>query len=140
MNEQEKQMVQQEIEKIYLQFKQRVADGRKKDISYIDSIAQGRVWSGEDAIAIGLVDRIGNLKDAVASAARLAKLDDYGLREYPETRSLIDEILGKNKPEPSALIRQQMGEEYYRVYEQLMRVKEMSSSIQARLPFEFILN
>ena len=63
----EKEMVQKGIDRIYLQFKQRVAEGRKKDINYIDSIAQGRVWSGEDALRLGLVDRIGFAREQVAS-------------------------------------------------------------------------
>ena len=139
LTEAEKQQVQQNVEKIYLLFKQRVAAGRDRDINYIDSIAQGRVWSGQDAIANGLVDKIGNLNDAVSCAARLAKVSDYGIREYPETRSLIDEIMGKNKPGPSALIKEQLGEEYYKVYKQLIQIREMGESVQARLPFEFVI-
>ena len=139
LTEAEKQQVQQNVEKIYLLFKQRVASGRDRDINYIDSIAQGRVWSGQDAIANGLVDKIGNLNDAVSCAARLAKVSDYGIREYPETRSLIDEIMGKNKPGPSALIKEQIGEDYYKVYKQLIQIREMGESVQARLPFEFVI-
>ena len=116
-----------------------MAAGRDRDINYIDSIAQGRVWSGQDAIANGLVDKIGNLNDAVSCAARLAKVSDYGIREYPETRSLIDEIMGKNKPGPSALIKEQIGEDYYKVYKQLIQIREMGESVQARLPFEFVI-
>ena len=139
LTEAEKQQVQQNVEKIYLLFKQRVAAGRDRDINYIDSIAQGRVWSGQDAIANGLVDKIGNLNDAVSCAARLAKVSDFGIREYPETRSLIDEIMGKNKPGPSALIKEQIGEDYYKVYKQLIQIREMGESVQARLPFEFVI-
>ena len=139
LTEAEKQQVQQNVEKIYLLFKQRVAAGRDREINYIDSIAQGRVWSGQDAIANGLVDKIGNLNDAVSCAARLAKVSDYGIREYPETRSLIDEIMGKNKPGPSALIKEQIGEDYYKVYKQLIQIREMGESVQARLPFEFVI-
>jgi protease-4 len=136
MNENERQLVQESIEKIYMQFKTRVAQGRKKDINYIDSIAQGRVWSGEDAIANGLVDRVGNLYDAVSSAAKLAKLDDYGTREYPEAGSWIDELLGRNKVEPSAMMRDQLGDEYFNVYQQLIKIRELTQSVQARIPFE----
>ncbi|HEY0355680.1 MAG TPA: S49 family peptidase, partial [Flavisolibacter sp.] len=140
LTETEKQQVQQSIEKIYSLFLQRVAKGRKKDVNYIDSIAQGRVWSGDDAIANGLVDRIGSLYDAVQSASRLAKLKDYGIREYPESRSWMDELLGRKKTEPSAMLKEQLGEEYFTIYEQMLKVKQMSQSIQARLPFEFMIN
>lgn len=137
LNESEQQLVQESVEKIYLQFKTRVAQGRKKDINYIDSIAQGRVWSGEDAISNGLVDRVGNLYDAVSSAAKLAKLGDYGTREYPESRSWIDELLGRNKVEPSAMMREELGDDYFKVYEQLIKIRELTQSVQARIPFEF---
>jgi protease IV len=139
LTEAEQKIIQNSIDRIYLQFKQRVAQGRKKNINFIDSIAQGRVWSGQDAVQIGLVDRIGNLQDAINSAARLAKIDSYGLKEYPESESWLNEILGKKKTEPSAMIRQQIGEENYRVYQQLIKIREMTESVQARMPFEFLV-
>lgn len=139
LNAAEKKQVQDGVEKIYSLFLQRVASGRKKDTTYIDSIAQGRVWSGMDAIRIGLVDRMGSLQDAVNSAAKLAGISEYGTREYPETKSWVDELLGRNKTEPAAMIREQIGEDYYKIYKELMRVKEMSTGVQARLPFEFVI-
>ena len=70
-----------------IQFKTRVANGRKKDIVYIDSIAQGRVWIGKRAIGVGIVDRTGTLQDAVNCAARMAKFSNYRTREYPEQKT-----------------------------------------------------
>ncbi len=139
LTEPEQKMVQNSIDRIYLQFKQRVAQGRKKDINYIDSIAQGRVWSGQDALQLGLVDRIGNLQDAINSAVRLAKIESYGLKEYPESESWLNEILGKKKTEPAALIRQQIGEENFRVYQQLIKIRQMTESAQTRMPFELLV-
>ncbi len=139
LTEPEQKIVQNSIDRIYLQFKQRVAQGRKKDINYIDSIAQGRVWSGQDALQLGLVDRIGNLQDAINSAARLAKIESYGLKEYPESESWLNEILGKKKTEPAAMIRQQIGEENFRVYQQLIKIRQMTESVQARMPFELLM-
>lgn len=139
LTEAEQKLVQNSIDRIYLQFKQRVAQGRKKEVTYIDSIAQGRVWSGQDALRIGLVDRMGNLQDAINSAARLAGIDRYGLKEYPESESWLNEILGRKKTEPAAMIRQQIGEENYRLYQQLVKIHEMTESVQARMPFEFIV-
>ena len=140
MTEAEKQITQNGVDRIYLQFKQKVAEGRKKDINYIDSIAQGRVWSGEDAVRIGLVDRIGNIQDAIASAARLAKLKDYGVKEFPESENWLDDILKSNKKEPVALMKEQLGEENYKVYRELLRIREMTRSTQARLPYEFLIH
>ena len=140
MNDAEKQIAQNGVNRIYLQFKQRVAAGRKKDINYIDSIAQGRVWSGQDALQLGLVDRIGNLQDAINCAGRLAKLDKYALKEYPESRTWLQNLLDKQSSEPAAMIREQLGEEQYRVYAEMLRVKDMSNSTQARLPFQFFIH
>jgi protease-4 len=139
MNEMEKQIAQNGVDRIYLQFKQRVAQGRKKDIAFIDSIAQGRVWSGEDALQLGLVDRMGNLQDAINCAGRMAKLDGFGLREYPESENWLNSLLGRKKTEPAAMMKEQLGEENYRVYKELLRIREMTQSIQARLPYEFMM-
>jgi protease-4 len=139
MNEMEKQIAQNGVDRIYLQFKQRVAQGRKKDIAFIDSIAQGRVWSGDDALQLGLVDRMGNLQDAINCAGRMAKLDGFGLREYPESENWLNSLLGRKKTEPAAMMKEQLGEENYRVYKELLRIREMTQSIQARLPYEFMM-
>lgn len=140
MNEGEKQQVQNSIDRIYLQFKQRVAQGRKKDLNYIDSIAQGRVWSGEDAVQLGLVDRVGNLQDAINSAARMAKLTSFGLKEYPQTGSWLEDLFKKDKTQPEAMLRKELGEEHFKIYREMMRIKEMTNSVQARMPFEFLIH
>ena len=140
LNAAEQQQMQRQVDRIYLQFKQRVAEGRKKDLNYVDSFAQGRVWSGEDAVAIGLVDRIGHLQDAIASAARMARISEYGVKEYPESSNWLQELLGTKKPDPAAILKQQLGAEEYKVYQELLRVKEMTSAVQARLPFEYFLH
>ena len=140
MTEPEKALIQREIDRIYLQFKQRVAQGRKKDINYIDSFAQGRVWSGEDALQIGLVDKMGDLKDAIACAARMSKLSSFGLKEYPEGESWINTLIKKKRTDPAALIRSELGEENFRIYKQLQKIRELTGSVQARLPFEYIIN
>ncbi len=139
LNEAEKGFIQQSIDRIYLQFKQRVAQGRNKDINYIDSIAQGRVWSGEDALRLGLVDKIGGLQAAVECAARMAKVEKYRLREYPEKSNWLNELLGKSSTEPMAKIKQQLGEEHFRIYEQMIQVKQMCNVPQTRLPFQFFI-
>jgi protease-4 len=136
MNDAEKQQTQNGVDRIYSQFKQRVATGRKKDINYIDSIAQGRVWSGADAVQLGLVDKIGGLGDAINSAARMAKISDFGLREFPETGNWLENLLGKKKSEPEAMLREQLGEENYKVYQQMARIKSITG-MQARMAYDF---
>ncbi|MGN6294678.1 MAG: signal peptide peptidase SppA [Chitinophagaceae bacterium] len=140
LNDNEKKMMQASVDLIYAQFKQRVAEGRKKDTTYIDSIAQGRVWTGKRAIELGLIDRFGGLQDAVQCAARMASLKEYKVSEFPEPRSLMDEILGKKDPMNYAgKMKQEIGEDNYAIYQELKRVKEMSNGVQARLPFRFVI-
>ncbi len=140
LDEVEKQYIQRSIDRIYMQFKQRVAEGRKKGMEYVDSIAQGRVWSGQDAIRLGLADRIGGLQDAIECAARMAKLEDYRLKEYPEERSWLDELMNRKQADPVSQIKKEIGEDNYRIYEEMVEIKRMTGSAQARLPFTFYLN
>lgn len=142
LTENEKRMIQSEIENIYTLFKKRVAEGRKKDTAFIDSIAQGRVWTAKRALSIGLIDRFGGLDDAVECAARMAKVTNYRLREYPQTRTLLDRILGTSSSpmEYTSEIKKQVGEENFKIYKELIRVQQMTNSMQARLPFEFIIH
>jgi protease-4 len=140
MNENEKKMIQAEIETIYSQFKQRVADGRRIDIADVDSIAQGRVWTGKLAIGIKLIDKFGGIEDAVKCAARMAKLNDYYVREYPEPENILDKLLGKKDPlNYLDKMKEEMGEENYKIYLELKQVKEMTNTVQARLPFQFLI-
>lgn len=139
LTEKEKKMVQQSIEIIYQQFKKRVADGRKKDTSYIENIAQGRVWSGDNALSIGLIDRFGSIDEAVASAASLAKISDYRLREFPEQRTVLDRLFNSSSPDFSTKMKAQLGEENYKIYQEINRIRQMTNSVQARLPFEFFV-
>jgi protease-4 len=140
MNEKEKKIIQAQIETIYSQFKHRVAEGRKMDVGNVDSIAQGRVWTGLRAKNIGLIDRFGGLDDAIKSAAGMAKLKEYRVREFPETMNLLDRILGKKDPlNYQEKIKAEIGEDNYKIYSELKQVKEMTNTAQARLPFEFVI-
>ena len=136
----EKKMVQHSIEMTYQQFKKRVADGRKKDTAYVESIAQGRVWIGNDAIANGLIDRFGGLQDAIDCAARLAKTSDYRLKELPEPENIFDRILGSSPDNYSSKIKGELGAENFKIYSELVRIRQMTNTTQTRLPFEFLIH
>ncbi|MGN6435538.1 MAG: signal peptide peptidase SppA [Agriterribacter sp.] len=137
LNEMERKLIQREIDTIYHDFKTRVSDGRKKDMAYVDSIAQGRVWAGERALEIGLVDKLGGLDDAIVCAARLAKTTDYSLREYPEPKSLFDMLKNNyGKTVKTKAIKEELGNEGYLLFQQIKRVKAMVGSVQARLPYD----
>jgi protease-4 len=140
LSEAEKRFMQNSVDRIYMQFKQRVAQGRKKEVAYIDSIAQGRVWSGQDDIKIGLVDKLGSLQHAIDCAARMAKVSDYRLREYPETESWINRLLNQPSGDPAGKIKEQIGAEQYQLFQQVVRLKQMCNSVQARMPFEFFIH
>jgi protease-4 len=142
LNENEKKMAQHGVDIIYDQFKKRVADGRKKDTAYVDSIGQGRVWSGNDGLQIGLLDRFGGLQQAVECAARMAKVTDYRLREFPESHSILDRIFNSSSKEDAAdsKIKTGLGEENYKIYQQMLRIHEMTKAVQTRLPFEFFIH
>jgi protease-4 len=141
LNEQEKKFLQKSIDNIYATFKQRVAAGRKTSVDYIDSIGQGRVWSGEKALQIGLIDRFGGLQDAVDCAARMAGLKNYRLAEYPELKNIFDRLFGSgNNPLKMQTLRNELGEEQFKIYKELVRIKQFTNSAQARLPFEFFIH
>ena len=139
LSDNEKQMIQRSIEITYSQFKQRVANGRKKDTAYIESIAQGRVWSGEDAISNGLVDRFGGIQDAVNCAARLAKTSDYRLREFPEPQTIFDRLFSSSSNDYASRMKSELGEDNFRIYQELVRIRQMTNTAQARLPFSFLI-
>jgi protease-4 len=133
----ERVLIQNDIDTIYKDFKTRVAKGRGKSMDYVDSIAQGRVWSGTFGLSLGLVDRIGNLQDAVDCAARMANTNDYRLLEYPEPRGFLDRLLGSYRRSAGVkAMKQEIGEEGYRTYMTLKKVKSMAGVTQARLPFD----
>jgi protease IV len=137
----EKKHVQAEIDRIYEQFKMRVSEGRSRDMEYVDSIAQGRVWSGSTALQLGLIDTYGGLQDAVESAARLAKLKEYRLKEFPEPENILDQIMGSSTPmNQNSKIKKEIGEENFKVFNELLRIRKMSAGTQARMPFEFSIN
>lgn len=103
----------------------------------VDAIAQGRVWTGSDALKLGLVDSIGGLDDAINEAARLSKTTNYNTRNYPEFKKDFDEFL-ENFPfakTKERWIKEEIGEENYKVLEQIKRVQSYKG-IQARMPFE----
>ena len=141
MNDLEKKIIQKSIENIYSRFKQVVSEGRKRDTAYIDSIAQGRVWSGIKAKEIGLIDALGGLTDAVQAAAKKAKLNNYEVVEYPKKKSFIEQILNFSlEPDAQVSLRKALGEDQYFIFKQMRSVQNMSNIPQAKMPFEIKIN
>ena len=140
LNTIEQQFMQSGVDSIYFGFKSKVAQGRHKTVEYIDSIAQGRVWTGEDAVKVGLVDRIGTLKDAIASAAKMAHLKEYSLKKLPESKSLLNSLIEDYEDNVKAdVIEKEIGAGQYHVLMQLKSVKQMMGVPQTRMPI-FVVN
>lgn len=132
-------VIQREIESIYDNFITRVAEGRKMTKAQVDSIGQGRVWAGVDAKKLGLVDVLGGLDDAIAIAARKAKLDKFRITELPFRESTIDKIFKSLTGDTEDQVLEKALGESYRYYQQLEKLKRMNAW-QTRLPYEIILN
>ncbi len=141
LSELQKRYIQNEVDTIYHDFKTRVSQGRKMDMEFVDSIAQGRIWSGNRALSLGLVDRLGGIQDAIDCAQRMAKLKDYRLREYPEPQSFFEKIFGGYKQTyKKQAIAEELGAEGQQLYNTIKRVKAMAGVTQARLAFDFSIN
>lgn len=134
LTESERMIIQLEVNKIYDTFTKKVADGRKKEQSYINSIGQGRVWSGSEALKIGLVDRLGNIDDAIASAAKKAKLKDYKIVDYPSQTDPISALFDKSGDKVKAyFVKRELGDNY--IYYEQMKSALNLSGVQARIPY-----
>lgn len=134
-NEEEMAMLDQYIGRGYELFRKRVADGRKLSVEAVEEIAQGRVWLGNDALGIKLVDAIGSLDDAVKKAAQLAKLDEYHTASYPAPADWMEQLMGMT--DKGSYLDEQMRAslgEYYEPFNYLKGINKQSA-IQARLPY-----
>ncbi|MCD6017839.1 MAG: signal peptide peptidase SppA, type [Bacteroidetes bacterium] len=134
----EYEYIQQSVEHIYDVFISKVALGRKTSKNSVDSIGQGRVWSGADAIKINLVDELGGINDAIHYAAKQAKITDYKIMELPKQRDPLQELLGHTEEEMEArAMKASLGDQYLYM-KQLKNVLKLKG-VQARLPYEMII-
>jgi protease-4 len=126
--------IQTEVNNVYSTFMQRVADGRNISVARVDSIGQGRVWTGDQAVELGLVDRIGNLHTAVQAAATKAELEDYEIVEFPKQKDPFANLFSTSKDKIKTwLLKEEVGE--YQKY--LIDIKQVltNTGIQARIPY-----
>ncbi len=136
MTDGEKKIITNDIETIYSTFITHVSEGRKMTVAQVDSIGQGRVWSGVDAKRIGLIDEFGGLNDAIAEAAKLAKLKEYSTMELPEQKDTFEQLMetfsGDNS---SVLLKKELGAAYP-YFNYLSRMSKMEG-VQALMPYDF---
>ncbi len=136
LTEPEKKFFQASTDSIYNTFKSRVSEGRKRNMEYVDSIAQGRVWTGTRGMSVGLVDEIGTLSDAVKAAASMAKITTYRLKEYPEKKNILEQLFNNYKRTVSMrLIESELGADQLRMMQQVKKVKAMVGVPQTALPY-----
>ena len=129
-------LLQNNVNRGYMLFKKRVAEGRKMTMEQVENIAQGRVWLGQDAIKLKLVDQLGGLDDAIAKAAKLAKMSDYETVSYPSPLSTWEQLLGSYVGGDDLLngkMQAYLGE-FYEPFKIINDAKHMDK-VQARMPY-----
>ncbi len=135
----EKSVLQKYVDQGYETFLSRVTAGRGIGRDQLDAIAQGRVWTGEDALKIGLVDLLGGLEDAIRIAAQKAGLEQYSLVEYPVQKNPFEEFLsGFTKGVKSRILKNELGP----LYDHWNSISNMihTEGLVARIPYEMVLN
>ena len=134
LNESECRLMQAHINQGYELFTGRVAQGRKMSQDSVKAVAEGRVWTGEQAMKIGLVDKLGNLNDAIAAAAKAAKIEKYSVGRYPEPAPWFASLLQEKKADyMDSQMRSALGE-FYPAFS-LIRDLKNQDAIQARMTF-----
>ncbi len=133
-------ITQEEVDEIYEQFLQRVSEGRKMTKEQVNVIARGRVWTGRDALRIGLVDQLGGLNDAIAFAVSEVDLKNpkvlyYPLKKEDKLTDLIELIEDQEEEETVSIKSQKIPQELLDYYASIKKIENMRG-IQMRLPFE----
>ncbi len=135
----EKDLMQTYVESTYATFISHVADGRKKTTTAVDSIGQGRVWSGENGKFNGLVDEFGGLNDAVKLAAAKAKLTHYRIKELPKQKDTFEELMKSFSTKlQNSILQSKLGESYH-LWEKFSR-EARANGIYARMPYDLEIN
>jgi len=134
----ERSLMQNYVNRGYELFVKRCAEGRKMKPEQIKAIAEGRVWTGEDALKIGLVDKIGGLNDAIKMAVAKAKLTTYNISEYPEKEDFATKFMKNfSKDVQTRFLKAQLGEQY-RAFEQIKNLDKING-IQARMSYDLVI-
>lgn len=135
MRSDEKAILQNYIERGYDLFLTRCSDGRGISKDSLDMIAQGRVWTGNQALKIGLVDAIGGIDTAIEEAAKLASLTDYSLNSFPKKIDFFESLLNTQKEElTTRAMKEYLGNDY-KLFKTIKEIKEQDF-VQARMPYD----
>lgn len=133
-------LTEEGIENVYTTFLNRIVAGRGMTFEAVDSIAQGRVWSGTEALENGLVDQLGNLNDAISVAAELAEIESFSIRNYPSYEKDFKEMFQFPFAKSSnTILKEELGSEYFTLYNKFKALANING-VQARLPFLLEIN
>jgi protease-4 len=139
LSPEEKALLQKSVNHGYDDFTKAVANGRGKTQEYINSIGQGRVWTGTQALQNGLVDRLGNINDAVQSAAKKANIKDYKIVSYPEQKSFLNKFgEGLSAEVKAHFVKAELGDNY-RYYQQIQGLTKMMRTPQMRMTYDIVI-
>ena len=134
----ERDMMQSYVNRGYELFVKRCADGRKMTPDQIKFIGEGRVWTGQDALRIGLVDKLGDLKDAIKLAVDKAKLKSYNVNEYPVKEDFATKFMKNfSKDVETRFAKAQLGEQYC-IFKQIKNLDKING-IQARMSYDLVI-
>ena len=131
-------VIQKSIENVYSSFVNKVASGRGMTFEEVDNIGQGRVWTGEQAIGLGLVDKLGGLEDAIVAAAELAELEDYRILSLPVQKDPFMKLMEDLSGESQTWMTRSFGK--YAKHVKFINNLQKQDMIQARMPFDLEIN
>ena len=137
-----KELITEGVEDTYNMFVQRVANGRNMSLEAVNEIAQGRVWTGADALKNGLVDEIGSLQDVLTYVAKQHNMKEYSTNIYPVFKIDFKELLKRKSPfsiNTEEIISNEIGKENYNMYKKIKQMNQMEG-LQARLPYDIEIN
>lgn len=139
MSQSEQSIMQASVQRGYDLFVRRCADGRSLDPDSIRAVGEGRVWSGVQALEIGLVDSLGGMPEAIMKAAELASVENYQVVEYPRKRDWMEVLIADLTGDVESFVGKALLGEKYSLIQQL-RGFERLKHLQARLPYEILIN
>ena len=137
MNDDFYKVTKEGVEIVYNTFVDRVAKGRGMTFEEVDELAQGRVWTGKEAVQNGLVDKLGNLEDAIRLAAEMAEVENFRIRNYPDYKKDFKDMFKSSSlitAKKDILLKEELGIENYNIYSSLKEIYNFKG-IQARLPY-----
>ncbi|MGM0624312.1 MAG: signal peptide peptidase SppA [Bacteroidota bacterium] len=135
-DQRESEYMQNMVENFYDVFITRVADGRDMTKEEVDEIGQGRVWTGRNAIEIGLVDEFGGLEEAVEKAAELADLEDYEIGEYPRMKNFMEQLFSEFTISADVEMLEHLTGMELQSLRRLKAFTELDEGVQARMPMD----